>query len=199
MTLPSALEYQKFQFRFLFPIHFLLCFPVSHCPLFPVSVCPAYPFTCIFSITLFNQYHYLKLEWEYLYGGKMISCAKISLIQWPLDSRCETKEERRLWFFRRKHESRVPEWLKQGKWWTHEFARVSLSLFVWFCFTLNERFGIKQFSVYFCFSLFDSSEERYRKLRISVSRLSLLQIGISTMWSCVFIYLDMYMSVSVHT
>ena len=45
---PPALDFQQFNSRFLFPVHFLLRFSALSCSLFPPSVYLISPFTCIF-------------------------------------------------------------------------------------------------------------------------------------------------------
>ena len=42
----------------------LFCFSTVFCSLFPLSFCLTSPLTCIFAITLSNQYHYLKVEYD---------------------------------------------------------------------------------------------------------------------------------------
>ena len=50
---PPALELNPW---FLFPVHFLFCFSVSGHSLFLFYFCLTDPFTCIYSITFFNQH-----------------------------------------------------------------------------------------------------------------------------------------------
>ena len=91
MELPSALERQEPDSGFPSYTFYL--------SLFSLSFCLSGPFSCIFSITLFIQCHYLKWERDNLNCGILLHMQKFHWFHDPPNSSWETKKKKKAFFF----------------------------------------------------------------------------------------------------